>query len=262
MKVWEKFEIQCTEYLNDRFGDYAKFFHQGRADSTIPDILVKTNRGNSFYIEAKHSPAQCGQFVLFPNLESRTFEYSKQNTTEINKYAEQIIEYMNQDFNGFKEVGTKGKDIEFPNCSTVFANWIIQYYSNKGVKFFMTNNNVLLPIEQFSDYFEVSAKYRIKRSGSGNVGKNKINSVMDYITSQDYIITDSRIKGDKLFVSSSCNLHDNRFILRGIEYMFSFRGTEYELRKLSNTYNTNVIFSIKQKLTCGMSEEEFIYFLK
>ena len=30
----------------------------------------------------------------------------------------------------------------------------------------------------------------------------------------------------------------------------------------SNTYNTNVIFSIKQKLTCGMSEEEFIYFLK
>ena len=40
MAIWEEFEIQCTDYLNNRFGAYARFFHQGGADSTVPDILV------------------------------------------------------------------------------------------------------------------------------------------------------------------------------------------------------------------------------
>lgn len=70
MTVWEEFEIQCTNYLNKRFGDYAEFIHQGGADSTVLDILVNTNSGHSFYIDTKHSPAQCGQFVLLPKLQN------------------------------------------------------------------------------------------------------------------------------------------------------------------------------------------------
>lgn len=262
MAIWEEFEVQCTDYLNDRFGCYAKFFHQGGADSTVPDILVKTSTGKSFYIDAKHSPAQCGQFVLLPDLDSRTFEYSKQNVNHINRYAEMIMDYMNQDFDSFREAGTAGKDINIKNGSDIFSSWIIQTYRDKGAEFFITNNYTILPIERFSDYFDVSAKYRIKRSGSGNVGKNRIKPVMDYIISHDYVITDSRADGDKLFVSSCQNLHDSRFILHGIEYMFSLRENEYELRKLSNTYNANVIFSIRQKSTRGISDEDFIHFLR
>ena len=86
---------------------------------------------------------------------------------------------------------------------------------------------------------------------------------MDYIESHNYIITDTRIVGDKLFVVSPQKLHNHRFILRGIEYMFSIRGEEYEIRKLSNTYNANVIFSIKQKTsTPGMSDADFIDYLR
>ena len=85
---------------------------------------------------------------------------------------------------------------------------------------------------------------------------------MDYISSHDYVITDYRVDGNKLFVTSTQNLHDTRFILRGTEYMFSLRGNEYELRKLSNTYNANVIFSIKQKSFCGLNDENFIRYLK
>ena len=262
MAIWEDFEIQCTDYLNQRFGAYARFIHQGGADSTVPDILVQTKSGNSFYIDAKHSPAQCGQFVLLPDIESCTFEYSRQNVNRINRYAEMIMDYMNEDFDSFREAGTTGKDICMNNGSDIFANWIIQTYSDKGAEFFITNNYTILPIERFSDYFDVSAKYRIKRSGSGNVGKNRLHSVMDFIESHDYLITDCRVVGDKLFVRSSRNLHDSRFILRGIEYMFSLRGDEYELRKLSNTYNANVIFSIRQKSSSGLSDENFIRFLK
>ena len=263
MAIWEEFEMQCAEHFNNRFSHYANFILQGGADSTVPDILVKTNSGKSFYIEAKHSPAQCGQFVLLPNLETSTFEYSRQNVNRINRYAEMIMNYMNQDFDAFREAGTAGKDIDMPNSSNVFANWIIQAYSDKGAKFFVTNNFTLLPIENFSDYFNVTAKYRIKRSGSDNVGKSRFNLVLDYITSNGYIITSHRTSGSKLFVSSPKNLHAQRFIIRGIEYMFSLRGNEYELRKLSNTYNANVIFSIKQKaMIPGMSDDEFIQHIK
>lgn len=263
MSIWEDFELECTDYLNKKFGLYATFIHQGGADSTVPDILVNTKSGNSFYIDAKHSPAQCGQFVLLPNLETETFEYSRLNANRSNIYAEMIMDYMNNDFDAFREAGTAGKDIDMPNGSDIFADWIIQVYRDKGAEFFITNNYTILPIERFREYFDVSAKYRIKRSGSGNVGKGRLKLVMDYIEAHDYIITDTRIAGDKLFVVSPQQLHDHRFILHGIEYMFSLRGDEYELRKLSNTYNANVIFSIKHKASApGMSEEEFIDCLK
>lgn len=262
MAIWEDFEIQCTDYLNKKYGRYAEFIHQGRADSTVPDILVTPNRGDSFYIDAKHSPAQCGQFVLLPDLESRTFIYSTQNVNCINTYAQMIMNHMNQSFDEFREAGTAGMDINMPNGSNIFSSWIIQTYQGKKVKFFITNNFTILPIERFNDYFEVTAKYRIKRSGSGNVGKSRLMPVMNYINSHNYIITDLCVAGDKLFVKSSQNLHDHRFTLCGNEYMFSLRGDKYELRKLSNTYNANVIFSIRLKTrTPGMDDADFISYL-
>ena len=68
MPIWEDFELKCTDYLKKNFGQYAEYYHQGGADSTVPDILVKAENGKSFYIEVKHCPAQCGQFVLSPDL--------------------------------------------------------------------------------------------------------------------------------------------------------------------------------------------------
>ena len=67
------------------------------------------------------------------------------------------------------------------NDSLILANWIIQIYKDKGVKFFITNNYTILPVERFQDYFDISAKYRTKRSGSRNVGKKNVQLVMDYI---------------------------------------------------------------------------------
>lgn len=258
MATWEDFEIECTDYLNNTFHDYARFTHQGGSDSTVPDIHVITNSGDSFYIEAKHSPAQCGQFVLLPDLNTNTFQYSSQNANRINTYATKIMDYMNNDFDAFREAGTAGKDILIPDRENIFSGWIIQTYKDKGVRFFITNDYTILPIEEFQQYFEVSAKYRIKRSGSSSVGKSRIPAVRDYIHHMDYTIRDERIDDDKFFVLSPQNLHNQRFILRGYEYMFSLRQPEYELRKLSNTYNANVIFSVSQKRTSGLSKTDFI----
>lgn len=262
MSTWEDFEIDCTRYLNQRFGAYARFIHQGGSDSTVPDIFVQTATGNTFYIDVKHCPAQCGQFVLLPNIESRTFEYSNLNVNHLNSYAQLIMQHMNHSFDAYCDAGTGGKDIDMNHGNHIFSNWIIQTYQEKGAKFFITNHFTLLPLERFQQYFNVTAKYRIKRSGSGNVGKNRISSVKDFIKNSGYVIENFRTNGDKLFVKSPQNLHNKRFILNGTEYMFSLRSNEYELRKLSNTYNANVIFSIKNNNTPGISDAEFIDALK
>lgn len=260
---WRTFEIECTNYLNANFKAYAHFTRQGGADSTVPDILATTNQGNSFYIEAKHSPAQCGQFVLLPDISSGTFQYSSQNANKINVYAEKIMKHMNGQFDSFREAGTAGKDIIMEDGSSIFAHWIIQTYKEKNVKFFITNNYTILPVEKFGEYFHVTAKYRIKRSGSSNVGKSRFASVIHYLTSHDYGIISSGMENDKLFVTSNRSLHNERFILGDLEYMFSRRGNVYEIRKLSSTRNANVIFSIRQiPNKPGLSHDVFINLLK
>ena len=77
MADWLVFEEQCTQYLNDKFGDQASFCHLGSADSTVPDIRVETKSGKKFYMDAKLAPAQCGQFVLLPDVVNRRFVFSK-----------------------------------------------------------------------------------------------------------------------------------------------------------------------------------------
>jgi hypothetical protein len=261
MSTWEEFEIDCTNFLIEQFGEYAKFTHQGRSDSTVPDIKVETKNNKQFYIEAKHSPAQCGQFVLLPNIETRKFEYSRLNSTELNEFSEIIIDHMNNNFEEFKEAGTAGKNIEFDNCQNVFNSWIIKTYKDKGVKFFITNNNVILPIEDFSEYFNVSAKYRIKRSGSSSVGSGNIDKVIEYLKST-FSNIELKTTYDKVFICTNDNLHNQRFIIGKNEFMISKRENNFEVRKLSNTFNANVIFSIELKTNKeGISIADFIFIL-
>lgn len=128
------------------------------------------------------------------------------------------------------------------SCST----WIIDYYKNKGVKYFIANNYIILPIERFSHYFSVTAKYRVKRSGSSSVGKSNLSTIINYIESS-FKINGYKCIGPKLFLEAPFGLHNTKFMIDDSKYMFSQRGKDYEIRKLSNTDNANVIFSIQLK---------------
>lgn len=261
MAIWKDFEIECTNYLNSQFGSFAKFTHLGESDSTVADIKVNTKNKKEFYIESKHSPAQCGQFVLIPNIKTHKFDYSMLNVNKINKYSSQIIEYMNKNFEEFKEAGTAGKEIKFEGCDDVFSGWIVDYYKSKDVKYFITNNNIIFPIEQFAEFFTVTAKYRTKRSGSSPVGNSNITNVKNYIE-KHFDIQSIDFVGDKIFVNSNEELHNKRFVINGYEYMISRRDDVYEIRKLSNTFNANVIFSIELKPgKQGLTVSQFIALL-
>lgn len=260
--LWSKFEINCTEYLNKNYGHYAEFILKGGSNSNTPDIRVETNSGNTFYIEAKHCPAQSGQFVLLPDNSTLSFKYSTKNYTPINEHSIKIIKYMNKNFDLFNSAGTAGEEIILDDGSSTFVAWIIGVYKSKKVKYFITNDYIILPIDKFGEYFNVTANYRIKRSGSSSVGKSHIKEVLERIKELDFVITGARPCNDKLFVSSIEYYDDEQFIYKGYNYKFSRRGHEYEIRKLSNTCNANVIFSIELKKFSGITSQEFISDIK
>lgn len=278
---WEKFEIECVNYLKENFGKYAEFIHQGKSDSTVPDIKVipKKRKIKKFYIEVKLRDAQCGQFVVFPNDKTKSFDYSPENKTSSNKYTDKIIEHMNTDFERYKKSVSKrnpldkkkgdgkGQKIDMPNGSDIFAKWIVDNYRKKEVKFFITYNFTIFPIAKFTNYFETTAKYRPKGSGSSEVPKCDVDDVTSFIK-KNYSIIDTKSKGKKLFAISTRNLDNKRFNIDERYYMFSFKDMDdegnyrYKIRKLSTTYNPTVIFSIKpvnkKNPKTGLSDDEFI----
>ncbi len=261
VKIWEDFEKSCVTYLQSKFGTYAQFIWKGKSISTTSDIEAVTKSGKSFYIEAKHCPAQCGQFVLLPNIKTQSFDYSQLNVTPINQYSQAIIEHMNMDFQAFKEAGTKGKAIEIENSSQIFADWIKNYYKTKKAEYIITNNFDIFSIDDIKYVFEISATYRVKRSGSRNVGSGKMGIVKQFIN-KNYTVNSLHCSGERLFVGSTIELHNERFVLNGTEYMFSKRENVYEIRRLSNTFNANVIFSVDFNPKINpISNNEFINLL-
>ena len=243
---WQEFEEDCYKHLKKFYSTFARFEYKGKSDSTVPDILVESNNGSTFYVEAKHSPAQSGQFVLLPNILTKEFDYSCKNTSSSDKFSNQIINYMNHFFEKYKEAGTKGIEINFPNCENVFFDWIIHKYRSSGVKYIITNGYNIIKLENIPMFFNVSATYRVKRSGSSSVGKKKLSTIQHYIEN-NYSISNIYSESDKLYVECNLPMHNKRFILDGTEYMFSLREDIYEIRKLSGTFNANVIFSLKLK---------------
>lgn len=265
MVAGEHFEISATKYLEKHYSKFASFMHQGGANSTISDIYVKTTKGKVFYIEAKANSAQAGQFVLIPDISNKTFIWSNQNKSTENIYTAQIKNHMNTYFHEFKDCGTKGKRISLNKESDLFSSWIVDYYNKKNVKFIISKNSeyVIFPLDEFKNNFDTTAHYRIKRSGSSKPPKNSILDLKSYVKKTFNIVSFIEIE-NSLFVESAENLRDSKFIFNNHEYMFSNKGNhiknsnEYEIRKLSNTFNANVIFSVKLKSEAkGLTAEEF-----
>lgn len=259
MKKWEQFEIDCTKYLNEEFGEYATFTHQGRSDSTIPDIKVETNNNTEFYIEAKNSPAQCGQFVLQADETTNTFSYSKKNKSKENEFSKKIVDFMNNNFTTFVNAGTSGEEIDTDNCEDLFASWIINNYKEKNVKLIITNNYILLPLEKLPDYFKIKGKFRIKKSGSSKPPKKYYDDIKQ-ILSQKYNIFEHEEKDGRYLVNTTQKFIHEKFKIGKYTYAFMDIDNDlYEIRKLSNTFNTNVIFSIclKDNIS-GLTKEEII----
>lgn len=260
---WKKFEKDCCTYLNRSFSkDYnCKFQQKGGSDSHEPDIEVVRNGQTLFAIETKSNLAQCGQFVLFPNVQTKKFDYSSQNEFPENEYAKKIISSMNKNFDLYSRPSNTKLEID----DNLIYDWIIDHYKNGRNSLFVISkkdNYVIFPVERFEHYFNVEAKYRIKASGSGDPSKNQQDDVKNVLDSNNISYSNLAFSGKKMNVE----LYDEEreiIVLNGSKYKYQFKKNStglFNVRRLSNTRNANVIFSIKLK--CEQDEKDLKTFKK
>ncbi len=247
MKPGEQFEKDCFEYLKSHFKtEYVDFVHMGGMDSTKSDIVTLKNGKELFYIEAKDSQAQSGQFVLLPEKDKKIFVFSPHNRSTENEMTRIITEHMNANFDHFANAGTSGQVLNVD--VDVFSNWIIQHYKSKNVKYVISRNDgeyVIFPIRKFAEYFDIKSNYRIKKSGSGRPANKDIHDIEKLIC-QTYPTAEFSRENKKLFVYISKEIQEDRFTMGNYTYYLSRQGlNKYEVRKLSNTNNMNVIFSVE-----------------
>ena len=247
METWKEFEKSCYIYLVREYGKFCSFEPLGESDSTSSDIRVITKNNGKFFVETKEAVAQCGQFVLYPDEENGKFVYYPRNKSPLNKYSQDIIDYMSDNFRAFAEAGTRGCNINVPD--KVFYGWIKNYYASKNVRFFITkaSNYIIFPIEQFEKYFAVSATYRVKRSGSSDPAKSNVPEIRCTLSTLNCNYELLTANG-KMYVKTNRDIDGLK--LKGLKYTYLFNQTEhniFNIRKLSNTENANVIFSISLK---------------
>lgn len=249
--TWQEFEIFCLNYLTRVFGDY--FFSRGGSDSTYSDIEYNDELIN-FAIECKMPQSQSGQFVLIPNDEYKTFDFSKKNkTSRALDGTEEIIRYVNERFDEFSSPSTKGVSLQMD--SNVYERWIKAMYRQKNVEYIITSINenvcdeniVIFPLDKIGEYFDISCKYRVKKSGSRSIGKKKYKDACKMLKQSGIEFVE--VDGYQIYVEKK--LINNIYIGEEGTYKFNLNTCEpdftYMIRVLSNTFNANIIFSLKIK---------------
>lgn len=248
MKAWKKFEIECLKYLKNQYSsNIISFKPTGFSNSNSSDILVLRNGIPDFSIEAKMPIAQSGQFVLIS--ENNKFRFSNRNKSSITRPTNIIIDYINNNYEIFQNETTSGIDLDMDE--KIFADWIFQYYEEaKNVKFIISrskNNYVIIPINKIGKYFDISAKFRIKKSGSNNLPASHEPLLLNLLKNYPGTHKLSR-SGKKCYLSTNGEFIDSEKIVgEKATYMMKKSEDRYLIRKLSNTFNSNVIFSIHLK---------------
>ena len=269
LKRGEKFEIDCFKHLIATYNHYKYTFdRKGGMNSTVSDIKAIKDNVVDFYIEVKDSKAQSGQFVVINDKANKNFYFSPRCRSKENIWTRAIIEKLNSCYDKYKDVGTASIPIDVD--SSVMKDWIINYYENKNVEFVITKkkNYVILPLDRYAKYFQLTANIRKKGSGSGEPSEEEQPKINKYLQ-KTYQICDTfwcELNQDgkqHLCFSSEKKISNNEFRIGRFRFQCSKQADEvYEVRKLATNKDPNptVIFSIK--LTQEQDPEDLEVFIK
>lgn len=260
-KEWEELENRCYHYLKKLYGKTNSIEPYGKSDSTKADIKVGPSNSEEFFIEVKAGDSQCCQFVLFPNEETEKFDFSQRNKVPHSDNCKRIIAYMDGFYKKYHKVGKK--PIPVPVDSSILYGLVRDFYAVKNVKFFMTEGTdiIVFPSDRFASYFNIEAFYRRKNSGSHEPNENNNNSEILQGLSDEKIsgAIEYKYVGGKTrcFIHTDQSLHKRKMMCD--EYTYQFKDNEYsktvpssksniyEVRRLSNTSNPNVICQLSLK---------------
>lgn len=245
MKQWQIFEQDCLNYLINNNKDSSKqYTSKGSSDSTISDIQVIEHGQPSYYIEAKMSKSQCGQFVLLKD-NNNQFYFSEKNKLSLNDYSKEIINDINT--NKLNEVDKK--NIPLSLSQELIVSYILEHYKEKEVKYLISKDKEhyhIIPLTKTDllKSFEFSGTLRMKKSGSRSLTKSFELKMIEQLG--DGYISQQEIENKTLYHLNK----EGDFIINIDGYDLYFKQQEnkkYVVRILSNTNNYCVIFSLNLK---------------
>ena len=270
---WREEEDDACEFLKQKFKAYFKRIKKvGGSNSTAPDIEVETMNDTVFNIEVKCARARGGQFALRDT--SISFEFSRRNKSVDGEAAKKIVAYINQNYDPFVETGKTGASLEgMPGAPDVFSDWIRERLEAYNVRFILArpdrNDFLIIPVDRFKKSFDVSARCRLKASGSQRLSIKAMNSLLNYLNN-DLLphvkggeTMKAEITTEGLIIHKSGNLQFEYITLNGANYYLSDQGDRYVVKKVSDTANYTVVFSLNLKRNAkGWTEEEFRRYLR
>jgi len=264
MEKWKEFEASATKFLNSYFTKFT-FENLGESDSTVPDIKVYTKDGKLLtQIEAKYSPSQAGQIVVL--IKNSQFAFSTKSKNPKVASTDIVIDHLNKNYKTYFDVAQSAIPIQIDNA--ILFSFITKQYRLKGNDWIIassqssslsTANLALIPLDELSQYFEISASLRRKKSGTSPLAKSMRDKAEEIISERfkNYEIT---VEGKKTFFHGDIGEHPKE--LPENLYLSPKGKNVYEIRKRSNTNNANIMFSLKLKENYEFKSEDFLKFLE
>ncbi|WP_457747587.1 hypothetical protein [Sulfurimonas sp.] len=266
---WQDLESKGAAFLNTLF-PCVQFTGSGGSNANESDIIVTNQYGGNtlFKIEAKMTPAQAGQITV---VDDGSFSLSEQSTNPDNIYTNQIIDYLNENYQDLSPAGRTGKALNIPE--NILINWVKEHYHSKGNSWILSieKNSILskasltlVPINELEQYFTVNTVFRIKQSGSSNISRSRreeaiqaIQEAYPSVNVNSDIVFDSKKMYLTAYIGSGKQRLSNGYFIGAIE------DNRYVItrRNMTENPNPNIMFEIRLKQQC-FQENEFKNFLK
>jgi len=250
---WQNFEKEALKFIKNKIQiPDLKIEFMGGSNSNEKDIKIYKRNDLLFNLEIKEQHSQIGQFVILPNLSTKSFRLGnlKFNT----KRVDEIHKHMNENFDFYKFPTTSG--IRLKCTKKMMYNCVKSYCEDHNIQFFISKKKSsdfkIISLENFEKNFDISGIYREKKSGTSYIKDKGNEELKNYIKKKFPLVKiDNDKKGLFLKINNSeklkLDVKKNRsFIFKEIDvYLSPKKDNIFYVKKKSKTNNATVIFSLE-----------------
>ena len=240
---WQDFENSAEKFLkklsNEKVNIHGPLEGAGGSNANTVDLKIFKNNQLKFNIEIKKCESQISQFVVKKDEVNSTFNLGNLKSPAEYKTVK-ILDHMRKNYEYYKFPSRSG--IKLKCEDSLIYECIDDYLKEKDIEFILTsdkeNNFFLVHKNKFKKNFKVYGSYRLKKSGTRHIPKNRAVSVINFLKQkfQGASLRNDN-KGVIINFNGSTSIRKNEKI--------NFEDSEYHLSKIQNT-NTYYI-KIKSK---------------
>ncbi|MBH52579.1 MAG: hypothetical protein CL785_05475 [Chloroflexi bacterium] len=241
---WKDTEQKAVDFIKNKIkNNNIEIIPKGGSNSNDPDILIYKNNKFLFNVEIKENISQIGQFTIL-----KKDNYYAFGETRVTDSKNKILHHINSNFDYYNHIDSAGTNVK---CNIeLMYEYLLEELTIKNIKYLITpdqnNTFIIISINNFKKFFDISGLIRTKKSGSRKVPKKDSFVLLEKIRKH---FGAKSIKFDEtiLFTSDQKNVLGSTFIFNDKTFYVSKdkKDSFYKLRVLSQTNNPTVIFSMK-----------------